>query len=128
MTKQRRAGTSPEMKLRRELHGRGLRFFVQRRPLPTLRSAADVIFPRSKVAVFVHGCFWHGCPEHGTMPKSNSDWWRAKLTANADRDARTVQALEMAGWAVVVVWEHESASWAADRVQEVVSTRREVDP
>lgn len=124
MRRQKRAGTSPELALRREVHRRGLRFYVQRRPLPQLRTSADLLFPRSKVAVFVHGCFWHRCPQHATAPKSNRAWWDDKLAGNVARDARVVSALEEAGWSVVLVWEHEPAGPAADRVAQVVRGRQ----
>src|SRR5690242_18235278 len=81
--------TAPERELRSALHRRGLRFRVHQRPEPSLRVTADVVFRRARVAVFVDGCFWHRCPVHATKPKSNSEWWEAKLQANVDRDRRT---------------------------------------
>ena len=82
------------------------------------------MFVGAKVAVFVHGCFWHGCPEHATQPKANKDFWRTKLDRNRERDAETLAALEAACWASVVVWEHEDPREAADRVGAVVDSRR----
>lgn len=79
-------------------------------------------FTRAKVAVFVDGCFWHGCPEHGTMPRSNSEWWTTKLAANHARDRDTDRVLEAQGWTVVRVWEHESPDLAAMRVVDIVNT------
>lgn len=75
MQQQRRAGTKPEMVVRRAVHALGLRYFVNRRPLPELRRSADLVFPRARVAVFVDGCFWHGCPEHGTVRHKENTWY-----------------------------------------------------
>ena len=85
MSRQRRRDTAPEVALRRELHRRGLRFFVDRAPLPGLRRRADLVFPRRHLAVYVDGCFWHRCPVHATDPKNNSEWWAAKLAGNVLR-------------------------------------------
>ena len=115
MKANRSRDTGAERRLRSELHRRGLRFLVDRRPnVPGLRSRPDVIFPRQRLAVFVDGCFWHRCPEHGTLPKANAQFWTAKLDANVDRDRRTTATLEAAGWRVVRIWEHVPASDAAD--------------
>src|SRR5829696_7027401 len=81
--------TGPELALRRALHARGLRYFVNRRPVSSLRRTADLVFPRVKVAVFVDGCFWHGCPKHHTPAKTNSDFWANKVERNRERDAET---------------------------------------
>ncbi|MFE3196223.1 very short patch repair endonuclease [Nocardia sp. NPDC059240] len=116
MAKQRRTGTKPEIDLRRELHRRGKRFFVDRAPLPGLRRRADLVFPRRKVAVYVDGCFWHSCPEHATRPKNNARWWAEKLAGNVARDRDTDTKLAAAGWTVVRVWEHESPESAAELV------------
>lgn len=118
----RRRDTKPELLLRSALHRRGLRFYVDRAPLPKMRRRADLVFPRKRVAVYVDGCFWHGCPVHGTWPKNNADWWRAKIERNQARDRDTDRQLADAGWAVVRVWEHEGPE-AADRVAEVIEGR-----
>ena len=113
-----RRDTAPELALRRELHRLGLRYYVHRQPLQTLRRQADVVFPRNKVAVFVDGCFWHGCPEHGRREHRTNGWyWPAKIERNRQRDQDTDERLREAGWAVVRVWEHEDAHEAARRVQ-----------
>ena len=112
----RRRDTPTELALRRILHARGYRYVVDVRPLPTLRRRADIVFRRQRVAVFVDGCFWHGCPEHRSWPKTNSDWWRRKLEANRRRDADTDACLWAAGWRAIHVWEHESLIAASDRV------------
>jgi DNA mismatch endonuclease, patch repair protein len=101
MQAHRRRDTAPELLLRSALHSIGLRYWVHRRPLPGVRSEADVLFPRQRVAVFVDGCFWHRCPEHGNGPQVNQDYWDAKLARNADRDRNTDARLATAGWTVV---------------------------
>jgi len=120
MSRQRSRDTAAEWTLRRLLHKRGLRYRVDA-ALPGLpRRSADVLFSRQKVAVFVDGCFWHVCPEHGTAPKSNADWWAAKLARNVQRDRETDMHLTELGWKVVRIWEHESPESAADRVEVAV--------
>lgn len=108
--------TPAELAIRRILHRRGLRYRVDYRPEASLRRKADIVFTRSRVAVFVDGCFWHHCPIHGTSPKSNSDWWRKKLADNVTRDRDTDERLTAAGWTVVRVWEHEQPDAAAEMV------------
>src|SRR5687767_13082577 len=98
MSRLRRRDTRPEVELRSELHRRGLRFRVDVRPEPAVRSRADVVFTKARVAVFVDGCFWHVCPVHQTWPRANRDWWRRKLEANVARDRLTDTALTNAGW------------------------------
>lgn len=124
MAQQRARDTSTELALRRELHRLGLRYRVHRRPLPGVRREADVVFGPSRVAVFVDGCFWHGCPEHATWPRSNAEFWRTKIEGNRLRDADTDRRLIEAGWAVPRVWEHEDPAVAARRVRDLVATRR----
>lgn len=123
MQRQLSRNTAPEVVLRRELHRRGLRFRVHRRPLPDVRREADIVFGPARVAVFVMGCFWHACPEHATWPKSNAIWWRAKLERNRGRDAETAALLAGRGWTAAIVWEHEDAVEAADRVERLVRER-----
>jgi DNA mismatch endonuclease (patch repair protein) len=123
MVRQNRRDTKPERAIRSELHSRGLRYRLHKKPIPSLRRQADVLFPAAKVAVFVDGCFWHGCPTHGTWPKNNADWWRSKIAANQERDRNTDNELAKAGWLSIRIWEHENASVAADRVAETVRSR-----
>lgn len=112
----RRQDTAPELSLRRELHRRGYRYRVQY-PVPARpRRRLDVAFPRQRVAVEVRGCYWHGCPEHGTTPAANAEWWSRKFASVRARDADTEHVLTEAGWTVVIVWEHEDNIRAADRV------------
>jgi DNA mismatch endonuclease (patch repair protein) len=124
MSKQKTRDTRIEVELRRALFAAGLRYRVHRRPLKSVRREADIVFTSAKVAVFVDGCFWHGCPEHATWPKNNAEFWRTKIETNRRRDLDTDAKLADAGWLAVRVWEHESAATAAARVQEVVLSRR----
>jgi DNA mismatch endonuclease (patch repair protein) len=78
------------------------------------------VFTKARVAVFVDGCFWHSCPEHGNLPRANREWWRTKLEINVARDRRNDRDLADAGWHVVRVWEHEPVVSAADRVCRVL--------
>ena len=123
MQANRSRDTGPELALRRELHRLGLRYRVDVRPIPALPRRADIVFSRSKVAVFVDGCFWHGCPDHGTLPKSNVEFWKAKLARNVERDRESDQALLDAGWQVLRVWEHDISSKGAHCMAEEVRRR-----
>ncbi|WP_136101091.1 very short patch repair endonuclease [Streptomyces sp. S816] len=124
MSRQKSRNTQVEIALRRALHAAGLRYRVHRRPLKGVRREADVVFGPAKVAVFVDGCFWHGCPIHATWPKNNSDFWRTKIETNRRRDRDTDQRLTSAGWLPVRVWEHEDPVAAAARVLALVVARR----
>lgn len=124
MSKQATRGTRPELALRKELHRRGFRFRVQYRPLVGVQVTADIVFTRARVAVFVDGCFWHRCPEHGTNPRANAAWWAEKLDANVNRDQRTNEQLQAEGWTVVRIWEHLSAPAAAGQVASAVLQAR----
>jgi DNA mismatch endonuclease, patch repair protein len=108
--------TGPELALRRAVHARGLRYFVNRRPLKNVRRTADMVFPTARVAVFVDGCFWHGCPAHHTVAKINAEYWAAKVEGNRRRDAETDQTLLDQGWTVVRIWEHVAVDEACDLV------------
>lgn len=123
MENQRRRDTKPELLLRSELHRRGLRFFVDHQVKGLKRKRPDVCFTRARVAVFVDGCFWHSCPIHGSTPKSNRSWWEEKLAANVRRDREADATLELLGWLVIRVWEHEDTTDAAERVEEIVRSR-----
>lgn len=113
----RRADTKPEVLLRSALHRRGLRF---RKDLPIrvegVRVRPDIVFTRQALAVFVDGCFWHGCSEHQRVPRRNSSYWTPKLEANVERDRRVDAALRAACWRVERVWEHEDVEAAAQRI------------
>ncbi|GAA1397942.1 hypothetical protein GCM10009639_35900 [Kitasatospora putterlickiae] len=116
--------TGPELRLRSLLHASGLRYRVSARPLPDLRRTADLVFPKDRIAVFVDGCFWHSCPEHGTSPASHSEFWARKLNRTRERDLETNRALKAAGWTVVRVWEHTPGEDAAKVVKEALATKR----
>lgn len=117
MVANKRRDTKPELALRSILHSRGLRFRVDCSPMRGVRSRADLVFTKAKIAVFVDGCFWHGCSEHFIMPKTNSEYWSAKIGGNTARDNAVNQTLTEAGWTVMRVWEHEDANAAADRIE-----------
>ncbi|MGC5009673.1 very short patch repair endonuclease [Streptosporangium sp. DT93] len=116
--------TRPERVLRSAVHALGLRYRVASRPVPDLRRTADLVFTKAKVAVFLDGCYWHGCPEHYRPSQKNSDFWQKKLASNQARDRQTDELLRDAGWEVVRVWEHEDAQAAADRVARTVRDRQ----
>lgn len=119
----RRRDSRPELRLRSALHGVGLRFRVDL-PIPVAGRRPirpDVVFTHARVAVFVDGCFWHGCSEHGTSPRTNSTYWSAKIAINQARDRQQTEALEGAGWAVVRIWEHDDAEVAAAVVRELLA-------
>lgn len=122
--RQRQRDTKPEVALRSALHRMGLRFRIDQKPLPGMRSRADIVFRPAKVAVFVDGCFWHSCPEHATIPMNNRDWWTAKLSGNTERDRRVDGLLADAGWFVIRIWEHESTELAAGQIADEVIRRR----
>jgi DNA mismatch endonuclease, patch repair protein len=116
--------TAAELAVRSALHARGLRYRVDIAPLRGIRRRADVVFTRARVAVFIDGCFWHGCPEHATWPRHNAEFWRAKIETNRQRDLDTDRRLSESGWEVVRVWEHEAPSEVADRVEAMLDSRR----
>lgn len=120
MTSTRGRDTKPEVAVRSAVHRRGLRFRVDAAPLPGLRRRADLLFTRQKVAVFVDGCWWHGCSEHSTVPQANRDYWTAKIEGNRARDRDTDSRLLAAGWAVLRIWEHIQPEHAADLVEAAV--------
>ncbi|HEX8001333.1 MAG TPA: very short patch repair endonuclease [Mycobacteriales bacterium] len=114
----RKRDTRPELALRRELHRRGLRYLVDAPlPLAGLRRRSDVTFTRLRLVVFVDGCFWHGCHDHGTSPSTNATYWVQKIKTNIARDRDTDARLTEMGWAVLRVWEHEAVIDAATRVE-----------
>jgi DNA mismatch endonuclease, patch repair protein len=128
----RRMDTNPERLVRSLLHQRGLRFRKDTvLTVNDVRVRADIVFPSKRVAVFVDGCFWHGCPEHGRAPKANQAYWNAKLARNVERDARNTALLEAAGWTVLRHWEHEAPDEAArsiaSHVQPALALARTLD-
>lgn len=120
MQLQRTRDTAPELAVRRALHAAGLRYRVDLPPLPGLRRRADLVFTRARVAVYIDGCFWHGCPDHGNRPRANAEWWLEKIGRTRARDADTDARLAAAGWRVVRIWEHEETGAAVDRVKDAL--------
>jgi DNA mismatch endonuclease (patch repair protein) len=104
MSRMPHASTGPEVRLRRALHAAGLRFRVQDRSLP---GTPDIVFTKARLAIFVDGCFWHACPKHGVLPKSNREWWEEKLDKNRERDAEKDALLADLGWQSLHFWEHD---------------------
>jgi DNA mismatch endonuclease (patch repair protein) len=115
----RKGETEPEVAVRSILHRRGHRFRTSLRiPLGGRRwTQPDLVFPGPRLAVFIDGCFWHRCPEHGTSPRANAGYWGPKLDRNVARDRDTDDRLDRLGWSVVRAWEHEAPSDIADRVE-----------
>lgn len=125
MRSNRGRDTGPELALRSAVHALGLRYRVSARPLHELRRTADLVFPRAKVAVFLDGCFWHGCPQHHTVAATNADFWAQKVESNRARDRDTDRKLADAGWASIRIWEHEDPAKAARRIRSAVRSRLE---
>lgn len=123
MRRMPRSSTGPEILIRRELHRRGLRFRVNH---PRLPGRPDVAFTAARLAVFVDGCFWHSCPDHRVFPKNNRDWWRDKLERNVARDREKDAQLDLMGWVVVHVWEHDDPAVAADAIERLWRSRRQL--
>jgi DNA mismatch endonuclease, patch repair protein len=117
MKSNRGRNTQIEVLLRSELFRRRLRFFKHRRPISRLRCEPDVVFPKARLAVFIDGCFWHGCPIHATRPVVNGEWWSQKLDGNVTRDRKNDTALMKAGWTVLRYWEHQDLRLVADEIQ-----------
>lgn len=124
MKANRRINTTPEVRLRSALHRLGFRF---RKDYPihteTIRTRPDIVFTRARVAVFVDGCFWHRCPRHGQVPRSNRAYWQEKLKRNVERDRQATEALGRAGWTVIRIWEHEAIGSAISRIRTALASR-----
>lgn len=121
MQANRSRDTAPELAVRRLLYAAGLRYRVATQPLPSLRRRADIVFTRQHVAVFIDGCFWHGCPEHGRRQfRHNVDYWPGKIERNRSRDVDTTELLRLAGWQVLRFWEHEQPGDVARAILAVV--------
>ena len=116
--------TRAELAVRRRLHAEGFRYLVNARPVADLRRTADIVFRGSKVAVFIDGCYWHGCPDHFKPPATNVTYWRDKIARNRARDLDTRIRLESRGWRVLRFWEHENPAAAAQQIRSVVTERR----
>lgn len=123
MRANRSRDTRPELAIRSAVHARGLRYRVAIRPVGGVRRTADLVFTRARVAVFLDGCFWHGCPEHFHLPATNPGYWGPKIAANSARDLETDDLLAAEGWAVLRFWEHALAVEAATHIEDVVRQR-----
>lgn len=124
MSRQKRKDTAPEISLRRELRARGVGYRINV-PIPGLpRRSCDIMFKTARIAVFVDGCFWHGCPTHGTIPRNNKNWWAEKLEINVRRDRETDDHLLGLGWTVIRIWEHEDPSQAAELIVNMLCESR----
>ena len=117
--------TKPELIVRRYLHAAGLRYRVHARPLRDWNRRADIVFSRAKTAIFINGCFWHGCPEHYKEPRTNNYYWSQKIGRNVERDVETFKRLKAEGWLVVVLWEHENLEAKSEKIVSRVIKRRE---
>ena len=120
----RRTGTQAELALRQALDELGLEYETNVRPLPDFNRKADILFRKEKIAIFVDGCFWHGCPIHGTQAKANAEFWRKKIEANQRRDQVTNHRLQENGWLVIRVWEHELPADAARKILDEFGRRK----
>ncbi len=120
MKRMPRRDSKAELRLRRELHRLGLRYRVHLRGLP---GTPDIAFTRARIAVFVDGCFWHCCPDHGVTPKANREWWVDKLEGNVGRDRRKDEELQGMGWLPVHIWEHECPDEAARGIKNLWKAR-----
>jgi DNA mismatch endonuclease (patch repair protein) len=116
--------TAPEKALRFALFKKGLRYRVDAKPIKTLNRRSDIVFRSAKVAIFVDGCFWHGCPIHGTQAKANAEFWMNKIKQNQIRDEDTNKRLKKAGWRVIRVWEHENSEKASQKIFGIIMKRK----
>jgi DNA mismatch endonuclease, patch repair protein len=123
MRSNRARDTGPERAVRSGLHRKGLRFRVHQPVIPGSRRRTDIVFPSVRVAVFIDGCFWHGCPVHGTMPKSNREFWEGKFQVNRERDRDTDHLLRDLGWTVLRFWEHAEVEEVVSEIEAVVKSK-----
>ncbi|WP_353886096.1 very short patch repair endonuclease [uncultured Gordonia sp.] len=125
MSRQRTKDTAPEVRVRKILHARGARFRTEVKLEPDMRTRADIAWRGIRLAVFIDGCFWHGCPEHATRPAANAEWWAQKLDANIARDRRADALLAERGWTVLRYWEHENPEQVADDILGAIQRLRD---
>lgn len=126
MRANKRKDTSIELAIRRRLHASGLRYRVDHpADASDRRRRADIVFTRARIAVFIDGCFWHGCPKHYVEPKANSEYWRPKIARNTERDRDSTRRLQEAGWEVMRFWEHEDPDLVAAEISIAVRTKGE---
>lgn len=127
MQSNRGKDTRLELRVRGALHARGLRYRLQRKVPGSNRRTIDIAFPRQKVAVFIDGCFWHGCPVHHTAAKTNKEFWSAKVARNRERDIETDRMLMDAGWTAARFWEHQTTEEIVDRIVELVHPADQIE-
>jgi len=123
MRANKRSNTQPELRIRKLVHAAGLRYRIDTKPEKDLNRRADIVFRQAKVAVFIHGCFWHGCPRHFKSPKTNKRFWETKIERNIQRDKETRNILRKRGWRVIEIWEHQSSESGARSIVRVVDER-----
>lgn len=123
MRANKRSNTQPELRIRKLVHAVGLRYRIDTKPEKDLNRRADIVFRQAKVAVFIHGCFWHGCPRHFKSPKTNKRFWETKIERNIQRDKETRNILRKRGWRVIEIWEHQSSESGARSIVRVVDER-----
>jgi len=124
MQANRKWNSKPEVVLRQALHARGLRYRIHTTPGQASKCIADIVFATERIAIFIDGCFWHGCPDHTKPPRTNSDYWGPKIRGNRERDIRTDRLLAETGWLSIRVWEHDDPATAARVIAESVRRRR----
>ena len=124
----RQRDTKAEMLIRRVFHAKGSRYRVYFPVLEKPRRRADIAFTRAKLGVFIDGCFWHGCPLHGTWPKHNTAFWRNKIETNQARDRDTNERLQALGWKVLRFWKHEDPNAAAETITRALRSQRSDAP
>ncbi len=124
MQKQKRRDTDPEIQVRKRLHAAGIRYRVDNKLEADLRTRGDIVWRGLRIAVFIDGCYWHGCPLHVTRPKANADWWARKLDGNVTRDRRADTVLAARGWTVLRYWEHDSPAAVAGAIKVEIRRRR----
>ena len=120
MKSNRGKDTKLEIRVRKALHARGLRYRLQSKVPGSNRRTIDIAFPRQKVAVFIDGCFWHGCPIHHTVARTNAAFWATKVARNRERDRDTNRMLVEADWITARFWEHQPTEEIVDRIVELV--------
>jgi len=118
------SNTTPEENLRHELRKLELSFRNNKKLIPNVNRTVDIVFTKVKVAVLVDGCFWHGCPKHGTWPKENAEFWKKKIETNIERDKNTNILLRKNGWKVIRIWEHEGPQKAAQKIFKIIQSRK----
>lgn len=123
----RREGTACENKLSRELTRLHIAFETNARALTNSKTRPDFLFPKSKIAIFIDGCFWHGCPEHGSVPRANRLWWQKKIAENRQRDDRSLRLLRANGWAARRFWSHEGTDVILSTVLRLLKQRAGTD-